>query len=252
VLPGTAWRGNTFFEQHSLNANGSFQNYWAASRCSRRSHSMWNNGWSKADAMPKRLALLRRALYTRSGNMSAAVKDKLQFILGRRSIRVYAPGEVDEAAVTQLLQAAMAAPSAVAKDPWRFVVIRKPETLSAIAAALPNGGMLAVAPLGIVVCGDLEAAHDRQLSYLLQDCSAAIENLLLCAHALGLGACWLGVHPREDRVRKLQEILSLPVSVIPVAGIAIGRPGEAKEPRTRYNPHYVHWEKWSTENEDGR
>ena len=61
---------------------------------------------------------------------------------------------------------------------------------------------------------------------------------------LDLGACWLGVHPREDRVRKLTEILSLPASVIPIAGIAIGRPGEEKEPRTRFNRDYVHWEKW--------
>jgi nitroreductase len=170
--------------------------------------------------------------------------EKIEFLLGRRRIRVYAPGEIGESEITRLLQAAMAAPSAVAKDPWRFVVIRKRETLSAIAAALPNGGMLATAPLGIIVCGDLDVAHDRQLSYLLQDCSAAIENLLLCAHALDLGACWLGVHPREDRVRKLKEILTLPPSVIPVAGIAIGRPGEAKEPRTRFNRDHVHWEKW--------
>ena len=176
--------------------------------------------------------------------MSLTPNDKFQFILGRRSIRVYAPGEVSEAAVTQLLQAAMAAPSAVAKDPWRFVVIREKKTLATIAAALPNGGMLATAPLGIVVCGDLDAAHDRKLSYLLQDCSAAIENLLLCVHGLGLGACWLGVHPREDRVRKLKEILQLPTSVIPVAGIAIGHPGEEKEPRTRFNREYLHWEKW--------
>ena len=174
--------------------------------------------------------------------MSLTQNDKLQFILGRRSIRVYAPGEVNEAVVTQLLQAAMAAPSALC--PWRFVVVRKKETLSTIAAALSNGDMLATAPLGIVVCGDLDAAQDRQLSYLLQDCSAAVENLLLCAHALGLGACWLGVHPREERIRKLKEILQLPASVIPIAAIAIGHPGEEKEPRTRFNCDYVHWEKW--------
>jgi nitroreductase len=66
----------------------------------------------------------------------------------------------------------------------------------------------------------------------------------LCVHALGLGACWLGVHPREDRVRKLKEILALPDSVTPIAAIAIGRPGEAKEPRTRFNREYVHWERW--------
>ena len=176
--------------------------------------------------------------------MNPTANDPLQFIFGRRSIRVYAPGEVSDATVARLLQAAMAAPSAVARDPWRFVVIRKPETLAAIAAALPNGSMLASATVGIAVCGDLEAAHDRQLSYLLQDCSAAIENLLLAAHALGLGACWLGVHPRENRVRKLKEILSLPPPVIPVACISIGHPGEQKEPRTRFNGEFVHWEKW--------
>jgi nitroreductase len=176
--------------------------------------------------------------------MNATANDPLQFIFNRRSIRVYAPGDVPEAAVIRLLEAAMAAPSAVAQDPWRFVVIRRRETLSAIAAALPNGGMLATAAVGIAVCGDLDAAHNRQLSYLLQDCSAAIENLLLAAHTLGLGACWLGVHPREDRLRKLKSILALPAAVLPVACIAIGRPGETKEARTRFNPDFVHREKW--------
>ena len=104
--------------------------------------------------------------------------------------------------------------------------------------------MLSSAALAIVVCGDLEVAFERQISYLLQDCSAAIENLLLAVHALGLGACWLGVHPREDRVRKLSELLGLPPNVIPVAGIALGQPGEVKEPRTRYQAAYVHREKW--------
>ncbi len=168
----------------------------------------------------------------------------LDFIFGRRSIREFAPGDVDDESVTLLLKAAMAAPSAVAKDPWRFVVIRSAQTRNAIADALPHGQMLRQAPLGIAVCGDLDAAHDQQLSYLLQDCSAATENLLLAAHILGLGACWLGVHPRENRVRRLTDILQLPPSVLPVACIAIGRPGEPKEPRTRFNAHHVHHEKW--------
>jgi nitroreductase len=138
----------------------------------------------------------------------------------------------------------MADPSAVAKDPWRFVVIRNRQTLSAIATALPNGQMIAGAALGIAVCGDLQATHDQQLGYLLQDCSAAIENLLLSAHILGLGACWLGIYPREQRVAALKQILSLPATVLPVACIAIGHPAEAKEPRTRFNRDYVHFEKW--------
>src|ERR1017187_2409911 len=162
-------------------------------------------------------------------NISTNVDGKLGFIFGRRSIRLYSSAAVSEAMVQQLLEAAMAAPSAVAKDPWRFVVIRKRATLSEISAALPNGQMLAGAALGIAVCGDLQVAHDQQLSYLLQDCSAAVENLLLCAHILGLGACWLGVHPREQRVKSLQEILRLQGSLIPVACIAIGFPAETKE-----------------------
>jgi nitroreductase len=144
-----------------------------------------------------------------------------------------------------MLAAAMTAPSAAAKNPWHFVVVRNRGTLLRIAAVLPHGQMLANAALGIAVCGDLEVAHDRQISYLLQDCSAAIENLLLCAHALGLGGCWLGVHPREARIKSMKEILVLPASIIPVACISIGYPGESKEPHPpQYLSDRVHSEAW--------
>src|ERR1700690_1762855 len=118
--------------------------------------------------------------------MSTGIESRLDFIVDRRSVRVYSPGEISDATVTRLLEAAMAAPSAMTKDPWRFVVVRRPETLSRMAEALPGGKMLSTATLAIVVCGDLDAAFDRQLSYLLQDCAAGVENLLLAAHALGL------------------------------------------------------------------
>jgi nitroreductase len=176
--------------------------------------------------------------------MSLSNEDKLNFIFGRRSIRVYSPGNIDDSMVTKLLQAAMAAPSAMTKDPWRFVTIRQPETLAKMTAALPGGKMLATASLAIVVCGDLDSAFERQISYLLQDCSACIENLLLAAHVLGLGACWVGIHPSDDSIRHLKTLLSLPGSVVPVAAIAIGLPGEQLESRTRYDQRYVHAEKW--------
>ena len=176
--------------------------------------------------------------------MNMNIDEKLGLIFGRRSIRAYTSAEVSQDILQKLLEAAMAAPSAAAKDPWRFVVIRNRQTLDRIAAALPNGQMIAGAGAGIAVCGELEAAHDRQLSYLLQDCSAAIENMLLCAHILGLGACWLGVHPREQRINSLREILSLPASIVPVSCLAIGYPAETKEPRTRFKPEHVHLERW--------
>jgi len=169
---------------------------------------------------------------------------KLEFLYSRRSIREYRQGEVADHLLRDLLEAAMAAPSAVAKDPWEFIVVRRRETLRKIADGLPNGKMLADAAAGIVVCGDLNRAHDRQLSYLLQDCSAAIENLLLAASVLGLGACWLGVHPREDRVLHLRRLLRIPDAVIPVAVVAVGWPAEAPKPRTRYRADAVHDETW--------
>lgn len=176
--------------------------------------------------------------------MDPKLPELIKFIMGRRSIRTFAQGEVTDAQVLQILQAAMAAPSAVARDPWRFVVIRRRAVMDALSQFLANGEMLNNASVAIVVCGDVEAAHDRQISYLLQDCAASIENLLLAVHALGLGACWLGVHPREERTRRMKEALSLPESIVPVACIAIGVPGEIKQPRTRYQPALVHYDTW--------
>jgi nitroreductase len=176
--------------------------------------------------------------------MNTPMTKPLDFIFGRRSVRVYSPGDVSEAAVTQLLEAAMAAPSAMTKDPWRFVVVRDKQTLSKLASLHPGAAMLSAAAMAIVVCGDQDAAFERNLSYLLQDCSAATENLLLAAPALGLGACWVGVHPGEALIKQVKDWLGLPGSVIPVAVVSIGHPGEQLEPRTRFNPSYVHAGTW--------
>jgi nitroreductase len=169
---------------------------------------------------------------------------QLSFLFARRSVREYRPQEINDDLVRDLLEAAMAAPSAAAKDPWEFVVVRNRATLHRIAEGLPNGTMLNTAALGIAVCGDLRRAHDRQLSYLLQDCSAAIENLLLAAHTLGLGGCWLGIHPREDRVAHVRKLLAVPDDVLPISVIALGWPAESPLPRTRFRAAAVHQETW--------
>jgi nitroreductase len=176
--------------------------------------------------------------------MSTTKSESSDFIFSRRSIRVYSPGEVSEPVVTKLLEAAMAAPSAMTKDPWRFVLVRDKQSLAKLATLHPGAAMLSSAALAIVVCGDLDVAFDRQISYLLQDCSAATENLLLAANAQGLGACWVGIHPGEPLIKQVKELLSLPASVIPVAAISLGKPGEQPPPRTRYNADYVHCEKY--------
>jgi nitroreductase len=169
---------------------------------------------------------------------------RLSAIWERRSIRAYTGTPIPDEVIADLLRAAMAAPSAAAKDPWRFVVVQDRAMLRRMAEALPHGRMLAEAGAGIVVCGDLSVAHDGQLSYLLQDCAAAIENLLIVAHVLGLGACWLGVHPREARIDVLRSLLRIAPPVLPVSVVAAGYPAEQKEPRTRYDSRYVHHEQW--------
>jgi nitroreductase len=165
-------------------------------------------------------------------------------VFSRRSIRKYLSTDVSDQDIKDILEAAMAAPSACATDPWHFIVVRNQDLRENIASFLPNGQMLIDAPVGIVVCGDIEKAHTNKLSYMLQDCSAAIENLLISANILGLGACWLGIHPREDRIKNISELFKLPKNIIPISVISLGYPDEKPSSRTRYNEAAVHFEKW--------
>ena len=165
-------------------------------------------------------------------------------LLARRSVRKFQPRPVSTALIQDVLEAAMAAPSANAKDPWEIIVVQQPEKLAQIAAGLPYGKMLAGAPVGFVVCGDMHRANGQHLSYLLQDCSACLENLLLALSMSGLGGVWLGVHPREDRIAHLRKLFNLPEQIVPVGVVAAGFPGEHQAPRTRFSEARVHREQW--------
>jgi nitroreductase len=167
-------------------------------------------------------------------------KDLIQTIFARRSIRRYTSEPVSEEDIQTLLEAAMCAPSASNRKPWQFVVVTEREMIDALADAHPHGKMLFEAPLCISVCGDLTEME----RYWVQDCSAATENLLLAAVALGLGAVWLGVYPRDERVTAVRPILALPDHITPLNLIAIGHPGEKKPPRTQYDKSRVHRERW--------
>lgn len=169
---------------------------------------------------------------------------KLAFLFSRRSVRTFEEREVSADLLHDLLEAGMAAPSAVAKDPWHFIVLRERAELNRLADILQHGQMLRQAGAAFVVCGDINQAHDRQESYLLQDLSAATENILLAANALGLGTCWLGVHPRVERMESISRLYQLPDNIIPMCGIAIGWPKQVPPPRTRFNPDKVHGGKW--------
>ena len=107
----------------------------------------------------------------------------LHFIFSRRSVRKFENKKIPAGMFNDLLEAAMAAPSAVAKDPWHFLLVRDRETLDKIVKILPNGQMLRQAPAAVVVCGDINKANCNEVSYMLQDLSAAVENLLLAWYA---------------------------------------------------------------------
>jgi nitroreductase len=168
--------------------------------------------------------------------------DTLGAIMTRRSTRKFTDATVPESAIETLLRAAMAAPSAGNQQSWRFVVVEQRARLDRLAQTSPFAGPLTLAPLAIVVCGETDGA--RHPGYWVQDCAAAMENLLLAAHASGLGAVWLGYHPAEERVDRLSSELDLPDTVVPLGIAAIGYPDETKPTTDRYEPVYVHRESW--------
>ena len=167
-------------------------------------------------------------------------KELIEVIFARRSIRKYTDKPVSDNNIRTMLEAAMAAPSASNLKPWHFIVVTNKQTLNNLAKIHPYGKMLVDASLCIVVCGD----ETTSLKYWVQDCSAATENLLLGATSLGLGAVWLGVHPREERVNPIRKLLGIPENVVPLNLISIGYPAEEKEPRTQYDEARVHRGSW--------
>jgi nitroreductase len=166
----------------------------------------------------------------------------LELIHARRSIRKYTGEAVSDQDVHELLDAAMAAPSAGNQQPWHFVVIRDRALLSAVPGFHPHARMADQAPVAILVCGD--PTLEKHQGYWVQDCSNATENLLLAVAAKGLGAVWCGVYPRRERVEGFSRLLGLPGHVIPFAFVPIGHPDEVKPPAARYNPERVHRDRW--------
>ena len=168
--------------------------------------------------------------------------EALEVILSRRSVRQYTQKGVPEEILRKLLEAAMSAPSAGNGQPWHFVVIREHAILDEIPEFHPYSTMIREASMGILVCGDLTLENR---GFWVQDCSAATENLLLAAHATGLGAVWLGVYPLEERVQGFRRLLGLPKEIMPFALISIGYPaGETSLPVKRYDPLKVHSNRW--------
>lgn len=160
----------------------------------------------------------------------------------RRSIRKYTSQPIAREDVQVMLEAAMLAPSASNRQPWHFVVVDDRVTLDRIAAEHPYAKMAADAPLAVVVCGDLDA--EKTKGFWVQDCSAATQNLMLAARALGIGSVWCGLHPVEDRVAPVRRILGLPDNIIPLSLVVMGYPAQDFSQADRYQENKVHHNHW--------
>jgi nitroreductase len=168
--------------------------------------------------------------------------EAFEAILARRSIRAYAEKPVERALLVRLLEAAMAAPTACNAQPWEFVVVDTPEGMETLRVILPHGKYNA--PVAIVVCGsETKALNNCAEKYWVQDCSAALENILVAAAGMELGTVWIGVYPLAERVAALRPVLGLPETVTPLGVVFLGYPSPEgqKEPRTQYDERRVHW-----------
>ena len=169
----------------------------------------------------------------------------LETIMTRTSIRQYTDQPVEKEKIEAMLRAGMAAPTAVNAQPWHFVVVSDKAKLGELAAANPRAGMLKSAPLAIVVCGDMtKAMEGKGRQFWIQDCSAATENILLAAHAQGLGAVWTALYPMEERMQPVSEALKLPDTLIPLCTVVIGYPAEQPEPKDKWKPENISYNEY--------
>ncbi len=161
-------------------------------------------------------------------------------IFSRRSIRKFTEVPVTEEQIEQLLRAGMAAPSAHNKQSWEFVITTKRQTLDKLAENHPYAKMLKQAPLCIVVCAN--PSKQEEEGFYVQDCSAAIQNILIEAVEINLGTVWIGLHPHEELKNQVREVFNIPSDIIPISMIAIGNPDEEKRAITRYKEEIIHRE----------
>lgn len=178
-------------------------------------------------------------------NGQAAIEN----IMTRTSIRQFRAQPVEQDKVDILLKAAMAAPSALNLQPWHFIVINDKETIALLSGKQPTN-----APLMIAVCGDtdktmLPDGSTKLPDFWVEDVSAATENLLLAAHALGLGAVWTGVYPAMDRTAEVANVLNCPQNIVPLAVVRVGYPDESPEPKNKYKEENISYNKFGAKQE---
>lgn len=194
--------------------------------------------------MKKVLTLICCALAMTVANAqqpSAVNKAAIENIMTRCSIRKFKQQPVEDGKIDTLPRAGMAAPTSRDMRPWHFVVIKDAEAREKFAATNQrHGDKIRATPLIIIVCGDttrMQPGESRD--FWIEDCSAASENILLAAHALGFGAVWTSVYPESRKVQAYIRNLNLPGNLIPLNSIMIGYPDEPADVKDKWDESKV-------------
>ncbi len=166
-------------------------------------------------------------------------RDALENIFSRKSVRKFLAQPVEEEKVQLLLKAGMSGPSGKDTRPWEFIVVDSRMILDSLAAALPYAKMLKDAPMAIIVCGDTTKS-----SYWYLDCSAAAENILLAAEALGLGGVWTAAYPYEDRMQAVKKYTGIPDHISSLCVIPVGYPAGPQNPKDKWDASRIHRNQW--------
>ena len=178
-------------------------------------------------------------------NPNMKEQNVLDAIKTRVSVRQFTGEKISDDQIRTLLECAMAAPSAMNKQPWAFVVVTDEEPLARLAQASPYSRCDNHPACAFVLCGDLTNALEGEAqNFWVKDVSAATENLLLAAHAMGLGAVWTGVHPSSERVAAVREALSLPEHIVPMCIVPVGVPAEQPAVKNKFKEDNIHFNKW--------
>ncbi len=165
-------------------------------------------------------------------------------IMTRASVRSYTSEPVSDSIVNKILRAGMAAPTAANQQPWHFVVVNEQSLKDSITNAFEYTKMVKGCAFAVVVCGDMDNLFEGDIpdgGFWVEDCSAASENMLLAAHALGLGGVWCGIYPLKDREERLRTILNLPANLTPLNVMAFGYPSQPAAPKDKWAPAKIHY-----------
>lgn len=178
----------------------------------------------------------------KTDNTADSPDEVLECIMTRASVRKYKPEPVNDSIITVILKAGMAAPTAANQQAWHFVVITDQALKDTITDAFQWTKMVKDCAFAVVVCGDMSRLFEgdrKEGGFWTLDCSTASENMLLAAHALGLGGVWCGIYPEEDRMSRLSAILNLPTDLLPLNILSFGYPVTHVTPKQKWNPAKV-------------